>query len=214
MTAATAAPEHVRAFIAITLDPGQIAELKQVQQNLQTRLPGDAVRWVRPDQLHLTLKFLGHVPRATLAGLTAALNRASEGIASFRLALAGIGCFPDAKRPRVVWIGMNGDLDSLRRLQSQIERETQGLGDLRESRDFQPHLTIGRVKAGGIPARNVGECVERATAPQAAELEVRQIHLIQSELSPEGARYTTLATAALIDANALRPFTGSPEKIE
>jgi RNA 2',3'-cyclic 3'-phosphodiesterase len=195
MTAA--APEHVRAFIAITLDPGQIVELKQIQRQLQAQVPGEAVRWVRPDQLHLTLRFLGNVPRAKLAELSAALNRATEAMASFRLALAGVGCFPDTKRPRVVWIGMNGDLDSLRRLQSQIEHETQYLGDHRESRDFQPHLTIGRVKAAGIAARKVGECIERAVAPPAAELAVRQIHLIQSELSPAGARYTTLATAAL-----------------
>src|SRR5439155_23969207 len=120
---------------------------------LRTRFPASPGRGGRRGQLRPPLQSLGPVPRATLAGLTAALNRASEGIASFRLALAGIGCFPDAKRPRVVWIGMNGDLGSLRRLQSQIERETQSLGDHRESRDFQPHLRIGRVKDGGIPAR-------------------------------------------------------------
>ena len=197
-----AAPERLRAFIAIALEPGWILELKQVQRQFQVRLPDDAVRWVRPEQIHLTLRFLGNVSRDCLAALTVALKRASAGIAPFQLALAGVGSFPDTKNPRVVWVGIKGQLDPLRRLQAQVEREMRGFGDHHEERIFQPHLTIGRVKAHGKMARSVGELVERAAVTNPGELLVRQIHLVQSELALEGARYTMLGTAPLIDADA------------
>jgi len=199
---AAATPGQVRAFIAIALEPGWILVLKQVQRQFQTGLPEDAVRWIRAEQIHLTLKFLGNVSRERLTSLSAGLNQASAGIAPFRLALESVGCFPHTKNPRVVWVGIKGELDSLRRLQAQVERETQGFGDHREERSFQPHLTIGRVRAQGKMARSVGELVERAAVTNPEELIVRQIHLVQSELSAEGARYTTLASAALINPEA------------
>src|SRR6267154_2136170 len=190
---AAATPELVRSFIAIALEPAWVVELKQVQRQFQKRLPQDAVRWARPEQLHLTLRFLGNVSNECLADLAAALNRAPAGIGPFQLRLENVGCFPDAKNPRVVWVGIQGELDSLRRLQKQVEREMQGFGDHHEERIFQPHLTIGRVRPQGKIARSVGELVERASVTQSDELVVRQIHLVQSELAPEGAHYTTLA---------------------
>ncbi len=195
-------PQHIRAFIAIALEPGWIAELKQVQRQFQSRLPEEAVRWVRPEQLHLTLRFLGQVSRESSAALTVALNQAVADIAPFRLALAGVGSFPDSKNPRVVWVGIKGQLDSLRRLQAQVETQMRGFGDHHEERIFQPHLTIGRVKAHGKIARSVGELVECAAVRDPGEMIVRQIHLVHSELAPEGARYTTLASAALIIPDA------------
>jgi 2'-5' RNA ligase len=195
MVAAAAGP--VRAFIAIALNPDLLAALKNVQHQLQARLPSVPVRWAHPEQLHLTLKFLGHVPRERLADSAAALNRASTGIAPFQLALEGVGCFPHPKNPRVVWIGINGELPSLRRLQIQIDEQTQGIGDHSEERVFQPHLTLGRVNAPGQQARELGELVQTASFPDLGRWTVREIHLIQSVLSPDGARYSTLATAAL-----------------
>jgi len=195
MLAAAAGP--VRAFIAIELNSKPLAALKNFQRQLQARLSDVPVRWTRPEQLHLTLKFLGHVPRERLADSAAALDRASIGIAPFQLALEGVGCFPHPQNPRVVWIGINGELPLLRRLQTQIDQQTKGIGDHSEERVFQPHLTIGRVKAPGRQARDLGEFVQTASLPELGPWTVREIHLIQSELSPDGARYTTLATATL-----------------
>src|SRR2546430_2441511 len=146
---AASASTSIRAFIAIALEPGSIAGLQKFQQELQAKLLGNPVRWVKPQQIHLTLRFLGHVPKDSLDDLAAVLNRAGAGVAPLRLVLEGAGCFPNRDSPRVVWVGIQGDLDSLRRLQAQIEQEAQTFGDHTEERVFQPHLTIGRVTAGG-----------------------------------------------------------------
>ena len=194
---AVSTAESVRAFIAIALEPGLVAELKKVQQELQARLPDDSVRWSRPEQLHLTLKFFGHVAAQRLNDLAAALNRACAGIDSFQLALENVGCFPHTKKPRVLWTGIDGELESLRKLQERIERETGNFGDHKEERLFQPHLTIGRIKAFGIDARRAGEVVERTHVSKLGVWTVREIKLMQSELAPQGARYSTLATVRL-----------------
>jgi len=194
---AASASTSIRAFIAIALEPGSIAGLQKFQQELQAKLLGNPVRWVKPEQIHLTLRFLGHVPKDSLDDLAAALNRAGAGVAPLRLVLEGAGCFPNRDSPRVVWVGIQGDLDSLRRLQAQIEQEAQTFGDHPEERGFQPQLTIGRVTAGGKQARQVGDVIERAAVPKLGHWTVRQIHLVQSELSSEGARYTTLAAVPL-----------------
>ncbi|PYK62885.1 MAG: RNA 2',3'-cyclic phosphodiesterase [Verrucomicrobia bacterium] len=195
MAASTAA--SVRAFIAIALEPGLVAELKKVQQELQARLPDDSVRWTQPEQLHLTLTFFGNVARENLENLTAALDRACAGIASFQLALENVGCFPHTKKPRVLWTGIGGELESLRKLQERIEQETGNFGDHKEERLFQPHLTIGRIKAFGIDTPRVGEVVERTHFSKLGGWTVRQIDLMQSELAPQGARHTTLAAITL-----------------
>jgi len=174
-----------------------VAELKKVQQELQARLPDDSVRWTRPEQLHLTLKFFGHVAAQRLNDLTAALNRACAGIGSFQLVLENVGCFPHTKKPRVLWSGIGGELESLRKLQERIEQETGNFGDHKEERLFQPHLTIGRIKAIGIDARKAGEVVERTHVSTLGVWTIHQIKLMQSELAPRGARYTTLAAITL-----------------
>jgi len=195
MAASTA--ESVRGFIAIALEPGLVAELRKVQLELQARLPDDSVRWTQPEQLHLTLTFFGNVARENLENLTAALDRACAGIASFQLALENVGCFPHTKKPRVIWTGIGGELESLRKLQERIEQETGNFGDHKEERLFQPHLTIGRIKAFGIDTPRVGEVVERTHFSKLGGWTVRQIDLMQSELAPQGARHTTLAAITL-----------------
>src|SRR2546430_11114658 len=194
MTASTAG--SVRAFIAIALEPGLVAELKKVQQELQASLPDDSVRWTRPEQLHLTLKFFGHVAAQRLNDLTAALNRACAGIDSFQLALENVGCFPHTKKPRVLWTGIGGELESLRNLQERIEQETGNFGNHKEERLFQPHLTIGRIKAFGIDARRAGEVVERTHVSKLGAWTVREIKFMQTELAPQAPRSSTLATAS------------------
>ena len=222
MAASTAA--SVRAFIAIALEPGLVAELKKVQQELQARLPDDSVRWTRPEQLHLTLKFFGHIAAPRLNDLTAALDRACAGIGPFQLALENVGCFPHTKKPRVIWTGIGGELESLSKLQERIEQETGNFGDHKPERRFQPHLTIGRVKAFGMAARRVGEVVARAHVCRLGGWTVRQIELVQSELAPQGARYSMLAAVTLAHSgmtqNARRagegdgPVEGDESRVE
>ena len=193
MAASTA--DHIRAFIALPLEPVLAAEIKKVQQRLNA--PVGAVRWVNSEHLHLTLHFLGNVATDRLDELTAALRRACARTDPFQLALEGAGCFPNTKSPRVVWLGIHGDLEPLRKLQEQIAQETKVFGDHRDLRAFQPHLTIGRVKASGLEGVKAGQAIECATVPKLGDWTVHKVLLVQSELSPHGARYTTLDAVAL-----------------
>ena len=193
MAASTA--DSVRAFIAIAVEPELAADVKKVQQRLNS--PGGVVRWINPEHLHLTLHFLGNVAAGQLHALASALRRACARTAPFHLALEGAGCFPNTKSPRVVWIGIRGDLEPLRKLQEQIAQETKNFGDHGDERAFQPHLTIGRVKASGSEGRKAGHAIELVTVPKLGDWTVHHVLLVQSELSPDGARYATLAAVAL-----------------
>lgn len=191
------AAKPVRAFVAIALPQILVERLKQIQQQLQSGAGGDAVLWTKPAQLHVTLKFLGNVAGDALKNLKYALRHACKGQAPFRLALENPGCFPNTRNPRVIWVGISGELEPLQKLQTQIDREMQAFGDHTEEHAFQPHLTIGRVKAGAIQAKRVGRAIEQAPFGRVGAWTVSEIDLMQSRLSPQGAQYTTLATLAL-----------------
>jgi 2'-5' RNA ligase len=185
----------LRSFISIHLPPALLAAIER----LQGKLPfGGSIRWARPGQIHLTLKFLGDIPTASAADIEAAMRRACAGTKPFTLTLLGFGCFPSAKRPSVVWVGTAGDLSTLNALQTAIERETQPLARHSEYRAFRPHLTIGRVKK--LPFRELpalGAQIEATQVGVLGEWSVEDVHLMKSELSPEGARHTALASVRL-----------------
>ena len=192
------AAERVRAFVALTLPPALLEGVLKVQRRLWGEPAAKPVRWSRPEQLHLTLKFLGHLPRSDLNGLREALDAVGAGQRSFDLGLAGLGCFPHSKRPRVVWIGVTGALAQLEGLQRRVEEALRGFGDpAQEARSFHPHLTIGRVQARGEEGGNLGDLLARTRMRELGVWPVRQIDLIQSELHPQGARYTLLHSVPL-----------------
>ena len=188
--------DRIRAFIALNLDPALAAEVKKAQQGLNS--PEGAVRWINPEHLHLTLQFLGNVATDHLDTLVAALRRACSQTPPFQVALEGVGCFPSSKSPRVIWIGIQGELEALRKLQRQIALETRTFGDHGDEHRFQPHLTIGRVRASGLAGRAVGQAIELAAVPKLGDWAVRHVLLVRSELSSHGAFYTTLAAVPLI----------------
>jgi 2'-5' RNA ligase len=155
------------------------------------------VRWVRPAGIHLTLKFLGEVPASQIAAIAEAMRSACAPHPPFSFAIGGLGCFPDARRPRVVWVGLDEPGGTLAHLQRDIERAMQPLGFRPEGRGFQPHLTLGRVK-GGRPEelQALGAYVSRARA-QVGQVQAASVSLIRSDLRPDGAVYTGLAVAPL-----------------
>ncbi len=142
-----------------------------------------------PENVHLTLKFLGDVDEALLADLKAALAAAAAAAAPFPLSLKGGGCFPNARAPRVIWIGLAEGAKEASALAGAVERALEPLGFAREKRPFRPHLTIGRVKdvrAGAPTAENKIEQLEGYDVPAAA---AEAIALIKSTLTPEGSTY-------------------------
>src|SRR5438045_5131477 len=114
-------PGRIRAFVAIRLPDELLLRLRELQTRLQTGLPEDVVRWAAPEQTHLTLKFLGEIATADRDALTEGLRSICRSSAPLWLRAEGIGCFPNPRRPKVVWVGVGGDLAQLQGLQSQIE---------------------------------------------------------------------------------------------
>lgn len=190
--------EQIRTFIAIELEEAVLDGLAQVQEQLKEDGATRVVRWVRPGGIHLTLKFLGNVPAQRIDGIGQALKRACTGFGPFTLTFGGLGCFPSARRPRVVWVGVQGDTETLARLQEAIEEEVAPLGFPTEKRGFSPHLTLGRVKkASTSEQRQLGELIRRTEVGLVGQMTVRAVNLMRSDLKPSGAVYTPLLSVAL-----------------
>ncbi len=150
---------------------------------------GKKPRWTRPENLHVTLKFIGNVVPEQLDAILAALAsvRSERPV---ELHFRGLGFFPDAKRPRVVWAGVAGS-QNLAAIAADIDRGLAELGVPREQRAFIPHLTLARCEPGGIPSRSRA-AIEKDAAIDFGELRTNKFHLIESKLKPSGAEYTTL----------------------
>lgn len=195
--------ETVRTFIALKI-PSDLADaLADVQRSLKTRMPPGSVRWTRVDQIHLTLRFLGNVAIGDVDLLRERIQAASAQTAPLSLELGGIGCFPDSRNPRVIWVGVGGEIERLRSLQTAVEVACGEIAGHEERREFSPHLTIGRVKPGDRRGVRVGgAAVEGFKAGTLGGWVAATLHLIRSDLSAEGPRYTDLAEFPL----AARPI--------
>jgi 2'-5' RNA ligase len=188
-----------RTFIAIELDQELRENLGRLQTRLRDQLSPRSVRWVRPDGIHLTLKFLGDTPQEKLAEIQAALGQAATEVGPFTFSVGGLGCFPNPRQPRVVWVGLQEPSGELARLQKAVEAYVAPLGFPTEKRAFSPHLTLGRVQryASHSEAREVGEVVTASAIGTIDEMRVTVVSYIKSDLKPSGAVYTTLFEARL-----------------
>ncbi len=187
----------LRLFLALEPSDGVRREAGRAEEHLGAALPGLRARYAAPDAVHLTLVFLGAVDE----GRVAALERAAGGVARtarpFRCATAGLGAFPSARRPSVLWLGLDQDGDALSGLQRDLERALGAFLQRDERRRFVPHLTLARVTGlGGTPRDAVAEAL-RAFRPERAPWYVEALVLFQSELGPAGARHTPLARLPL-----------------
>jgi 2'-5' RNA ligase len=189
----------MRCFVAFDLPAELRARLADVLAGLDSVTPEGAVRWVRPQSIHLTLKFLGEITPDAIPGLVGALQSAAERSQPFTFSVGGLGCFPNPARARVVWIGIREDSGAMHKLYEDVETSLAGLGFRREDRPFSPHLTLGRVRreAGTGAARRVGEAVQRVPAPALGEVSTGPLILFRSDLRPTGAVYTRVATFSL-----------------
>ncbi|HTY61096.1 MAG TPA: RNA 2',3'-cyclic phosphodiesterase [Acidobacteriota bacterium] len=183
----------MRTFIAIPLPNESQVILDQMQQSLRT-CKAD-VRWVAIPSIHLTLKFLGEVDPEAIPKLSEKLQEESKNLRPFELSLQGLGCFPNARNPRVVWCGIEGATDSLLRLQAAVESASTKLGFAPENRSFRPHLTLGRVQG----RKNLPLLADRIAADSdlACGFRADRFHIYKSTLKPQGAVYTVLNTIVL-----------------
>ena len=191
--------EPLRTFIAVELDHSLRSALAHIQDGFKRQMPPGSVRWVEPEGIHLTLKFLGETPRQRVAAIETALRVACAGFTPFEFSVEGRGCFPNTRRPRVVWVAVRDKGQMLARLQAAVEREVAPLGWPTEERGFSPHLTLGRV-GRGVNSRDemaVGQAVEASVVELIGRQHVTEVSLMQSELHPGGAVYTRLLSVPL-----------------
>jgi 2'-5' RNA ligase len=190
--------EIVRAFVAIELPEPIKAILSQLQNELKKNKIAP-VKWVAPEGIHLTLKFLGNVDAGEIPKLSEALSEAVKGVVSFNLELGNPGAFPNIHSPRVVWVGLAGELEWLRSLNNNIERVLIPLGFSAEQRAFSPHLTLGRVRedASSDERRRLGERVGLLKIEGKSSFRVDSLSLMRSTLTREGAIYSRLASFEL-----------------
>ena len=189
---------EIRAFIALHISEQARQTLGSTIRDLADTA-GRQVRWVDPQGIHLTLKFLGNIPSSRVGELLGAIEKSCRGHPPFRLGLSGLGMFPTRDRPRVLWAGVGGDLDALASLRDDVEIAMTGTGFPRERRHFRAHLTIGRVRDGVTPRqrRDIGDAVSSTTLPPVEPWQIETVHLVQSTLTPQGAIYADLGLVEL-----------------
>ena len=187
-----------RLFIAVELTPAARRYAAEALRIFQEGLPF-GVRWVRPEGIHLTLKFLGNVPKDAIPTIESGMRQAAEGICPFTVRVQGAGCFPSSRRPRVLWLGLQGELEPLIAVQSRLEDSLEALGLDRDARTFRPHLTLGRVSGGlsGGWAERVTETLQAVESMGPCDLPVDGLSLMESVLGRGGAVYTRRAFVAL-----------------
>lgn len=184
----------LRLFIAVELPPTVHENLAQLQAELERSLPAGTVRWVDPWGAHLTLKFLGQVAESQVDALRGALEQASATTPAHHLHLEGLGCFPRPERPRVLWVGLDGNTATLKALQAAVDSSTEALGFASEKRPYHPHVTVGRVRE---PDRALVRLLTEPPGAHLGRVHAREVHLMQSHLSPQGARHESLGAFPL-----------------
>jgi len=186
--------ETIRAFIAVPLPSPLLEKMAALQRQLEKQAPPRSVRWVHTEGIHLTLKFLGDTPTDKLPDIKQALAAVARNALTCTFRVGELGCFPNPRRPRVVWVGVQEPTGRLAALQDAVEEVMAPLGYPPEGRGFTPHLTLGRVqqRASHSDAARIGEVVSRTTVGLLAEVSADLFALIRSVLKPTGAEYTSL----------------------
>ncbi len=195
--------QSIRVFIAILIPNESRAVLSEAMDRLQSQVP-TGVKWVAPQGIHLTLKFFGNIASSLKVPVLEVMGDVGRQAAPFNLKLSSLGVFPNERQPRVLWSGVNGDMEALAGLQQEVEQAMLALGFRREKRRFNPHLTIGRVRDGvGNSARQqIGKVMSATVLGPVEPWTVDAMHLVQSTLTPEGAIYDSLGHVPL--------FNGAP----
>jgi 2'-5' RNA ligase len=188
--------ETLRCFVAIDLPANLKEQLTSIITAMQAAPAGTLVNWVRPTGLHLTLKFLGEVPLVRRPEIEATLLKvfSNPQVTPFELSAGGLGTFPTSEQPRVIWVGLGGNLAALGVTQKRVEAALAALGFPPEERKFSPHLTLGRLTNVDTATRQtVGQFIrDFPIAAELARFQVQEAVLMRSELHPAGAIYTPL----------------------
>jgi 2'-5' RNA ligase len=180
----------LRAFVAVPLGEEVVQSAARLSADLRRKLAeqGLSAKWVLPANLHLTVRFLGEIDEAQVPAVGEALGPLVERHASFLVTLRGLGCFPDAQRPAVLWAGIDQGLQQLERLAAELNQALDRLGFPEQDRPFHPHLTLARSRRGAPPP-DLSAVVAEHAAEELGSTVVREVVLFQSTLRPKGPLY-------------------------
>jgi len=188
----------IRAFIAVEINN----QVKQKISNLISILKksdSDA-KWATEDQMHLTLKFLGNVNKDKIQEISDAMSVISNNFKSFAVSFSEIGAFPDTSHPRVIWLGIDKGAKDLKMLNDKTEAALKKLGFAEESREFEPHLTLARIRS----SKNISNLIKligEISCDIGDEVPIHKLTLFQSSLNPKGAVYSVLLEKFLQNIN-------------
>lgn len=181
----------IRSFLAIELPKEIIGKLSEIQDNLKPSV--SQVKWVRPESVHLTLKFFGNIEEKTVDEISQVLKKVAAKISAFVIDVKDIGVFPNILRPRVIWVGVESSGRTLDILYKETEVSLKKIGFEPEQREFRAHLTLGRVKSLK-DKRQLTEQIENLKGYEVGSFRVENLFLFKSDLRPTGAIYTKLET--------------------
>ena len=188
------AEDTIRTFIAIKLPDHVQTRLREVQEQLKEYKI--KITWSRPENIHLTLKFLGDIKPEMATSVGRVMEEAAKDFRPMTLCSQAVGFFPNVKRPRVIWTGISGQTDALGQLCEKLDLGLSGLGFQKEARNFTGHLTLGRVKGGGTPDLFI-EIMKKFQDMSTEAFTVDSVNLYKSKLMPSGPIYTKLLSVPL-----------------
>ncbi|MFH1415483.1 MAG: RNA 2',3'-cyclic phosphodiesterase [Elusimicrobiota bacterium] len=184
----------MRLFTAMPVPVHIRREIADFQEKAGKEFPDGSMRWVQPDNIHLTLKFLGESPQNKIEKIISIVRNSVDGHCAFNIRIAGCGVFPSPGRPRVLWLGCIDDTGTAADIKEYLDRKLKRFGYEKEKRKYSPHLTVARVKKPGIPLTGgISRIISREI--DLGTVEVRSIQLIESILKPSGAEYRIIEDA-------------------
>lgn len=187
---------RIRTFIGLDLGKQLRGRIVSLQEKLA--LTGCQVKWVEPENIHVSLLFLGEVDERELMPVCKAVEGGAQSLAPFTLTVESVGCFPNPRRPRVVWVGVGQGLQEVVALHDAVEAPLLELGCYRrEERQYTPHITLGRIRSDRPMDKLTAE-LARQQGWKGGETTIDEVHVMSSELTPKGPIYTILSRAKLV----------------
>ncbi len=183
----------IRAFIAIKLPDFIKKVLKDTQKTMLEN--GIKAKYISPENMHLTLKFLGNIDSDLLPEIKKTLTRSAQYVKPIRLSLKGIGAFPNSRSPKVIWAGINGETQKLATLHAKLEQRLSKLGIREEKREFHGHLTLARIKKNRLSAQKFERFIQQTGQFESVKFTADRLILFQSRLMPKGPIYIKLFSA-------------------
>jgi len=202
--------KHVRTFAAVNLSVASVRAMAKLQQTLHEAIKAlhpARLRWVPPPNIHVTVKFYGNLFEDQLPAVVDAAREAARGVRPFALVARGLGAFPSAERPRVIWVGLRDGADALSELRERLEEASWALGFEREERPFHPHVTLGRVSGGKV---DLSELVAEHAEADGLVSTVEELVIYESRLSRRSAEYVARARVPLQGTSAFRRAAETP----